>query len=403
MKNITQLALMSFFIVLLTSCSEESTSKDPIRNNPPGGDVAPDDDDDDDNNSSANDDDDDNDNNNSQSSDGDDDDDNDNTPIGDDDDDDTDEDDKDIFVDPVGGTDTEQICNSIDLNLEAAPIRIMVLQDLSSSMRQGTPPKWAQAKEALKNMLTTYDNAVDFGFDGFPNSPNCTVQQPPFSDTKAHNAEAIIEHIDSIVLSSSTPLYKAMANYQTKEYAPEFLSMGATRYLLIVSDGRDTCGTAGGRNMAGVTNQQIGDLTTALLNDMGVMSYVIGFGAQAAPAQLNTIAAAGGTNVTEYFNAQDQEQLEKALNDIVGMSVACVYDIGEQDEDEIDLDKVNFYFDGKTVGFDEGCKKDSGWNWTDDKRTKIEFCKKACNKLKKRKVKEVSATFGCPTIPVVIV
>jgi hypothetical protein len=153
----------------------------------------------------------------------------------------------------------------------------------------------------------------------------------------------------------------------------------------------------------GVTAQQLGELTTSLLNEMGVMTYVIGFGSGADPQQLNAIAAAGGTNVKEYFNAQDQEQLEKALNEIVGMAVTCVYDIGEQDEEEIDMNKVNFFFDDKTVGFDEGCKGGTGWNWLDDKKTKVEFCNKACNLLKKRKVKKISATFGCPTIFVEVV
>jgi hypothetical protein len=192
-----------------------------------------------------------------------------------------------------------------------------------------------------------------------------------------------------------------MQNYQNESYAPKFLSTGATRYLLIVSDGEDSCGATDDSSTlgrTGATAEQLGELTAALLSDREVMTYVIGFGDQADADQLNAIASAGGTSATEYFDAQDQSQLEKALNEIVGNSVSCVYDIEEQEEDEIDMDKVNFYFDDEIVKLDADCAKGSGWTWLNDQKSKIQFCEEACNKLKNRKVKDISATFGCPTV-----
>jgi hypothetical protein len=101
-------------------------------------------------------------------------------------------------------------------------------------MQEGTPSKWTQAQQALKSMLNTYNDSVDFGFDGFPNLIQCGVAQPPFSDCMPDNKDNIIEYIDKVTLSVSTPLYRAMQNFKNADYAPEFLSMGATRYLLIV-------------------------------------------------------------------------------------------------------------------------------------------------------------------------
>lgn len=311
---------------------------------------------------------------------------------------DDDDDDDDVVV--VKGVDTEnEICSTVDLDLKATPVRLMILQDLSSSMREGTPSKWVQAKQALTNMLNSFNDTVDFGFDGFPNLVQCGVDQPPFSDCMPDNKDNIISHINSIALSRSTPLYMAIQKYQDESYAPKFLSTGATRYLLIVSDGQDSCGSSGSSTIrgGGVTAEQLGELTATLLSEREVMTYVIGFGSGADPGQLNAIAKAGGTNVTEYFDAQDQTQLEKALNEIVGGSVSCVFDVEEQEKDKTDMTKVNFYFDDKVVGLDADCANGSGWTWLNDEKSKVQFCEKACGRLKNREVKEISATFGCPT------
>ncbi|MCP4600400.1 MAG: VWA domain-containing protein [Proteobacteria bacterium] len=294
----------------------------------------------------------------------------------------------------------EEICLEWNVDINPVPVRIMIVQDLSSSMGQGTPTKWRQAQTALTTMLNNFNSAIEFGFDGFPYLAECAVAQEPAADAVPDNAKYITDGLGKLALTRSTPLYLAIKNYQKANYAPKFMAQGANRYLLVVSDGADSCGTTGTMR-DGATPQQLGTITGALLTTKDLKTFVIGFGTGANPAQLNAIAAAGGTNHKQYINAQDQAALESALNDIAASVVSCIYEIGQQDTNEVNLDEVNFYFDDVLVGWDDGCALDKGWTWVDDAKTRVEFCKEACDKLKNNEVTEISATFGCPTEPVV--
>ena len=93
----------------------------------------------------------------------------------------------------------------------------------------------------------------------------------------------------------------------------------------------------------------------------------------------------------------NQQELEDALNTIGSSVVSCVYEM--QPGDDVDLDKVNIYFDDDVVGWNQdGCDTlAKGWTWVDNNKDKVEFCKEACDKLQSGDVKKISATFGCPT------
>ncbi len=52
-------------------------------------------------------------------------------------------------------------------------------------------------------------------------------------------------------------------------------------------------------------------------------------------------------------------------------------------------------------GFDDGCAQNKGWDWTDSTHTAIRFCDEACDTLQAGQVSNVTATFGCKSVPVV--
>ena len=85
------------------------------------------------------------------------------------------------------------------------------------------------------------------------------------------------------------------------------------------------------------------------------------------------------------------------------MAVTCTYDIGEYDEEEVNLDYVNITFDDTPVPRDDDCANGTGWTWTDDKRTQFEFCEAACDALTGNSVDHVSVTIACNPDDVVIV
>ncbi len=292
-----------------------------------------------------------------------------------------------------GGTGDTDVCAQEDFPIDAAPVRLMILQDISGSMTEGSPTKWEQAKQALTGMLNAYNQDLQFGFDIFPNNGSCGVSQPPVSDTLPNNAQNIIGQFPSINPEGSTPLLAGMKNYLNANYAQNFLSSDATSYLLVVSDGDDTCA-----GFLGANANQLGTTTADLLNNMEVQTFVIGFGGGSTPAKLNAIAAAGGTGQTTFINALDQQQLEAALEQIGSSVVSCIYDISTEDDSDIDIDEVNFYFDDVVVGYDEDCALDKGWTWVDETtKEQVRFCTEACDELQGGEVSNISATFGCPT------
>jgi len=314
---------------------------------------------------------------------------------------DTDSDgDLDSDIDADGDSDAGDggnVCAEQDFDIKFLPVRLMILQDMSGSMSEGTPTKWSQAKGALNPILDQWGNDIEFGFDRFPNDNNCGVSAPVIVDCASGNAANIKTRINAISPNGHTPLYCAMNQFTNASYAPNFTSKEALSYLLLVSDGAGNCG----QNCSGNSDEsaQLLSQVTAQLLTMGIKTYVVGFGTGVSAQQLNAIVAAGGTGSSTYINAQNQQDLQNAFNDIASSVVSCTYEI-KAPAATADPNNVNFYFDGNVVGYDDKCTNGSGWQWTDATHTRVEFCDKACQKLKSGQVKKISAKFGCPTTPI---
>jgi hypothetical protein len=303
--------------------------------------------------------------------------------------------------------DSDSVCAELMIDIEMVPARLMILQDLSGSMTEdefggdGSPSKWEQARSALISLLGNNKVRVDWGFDSFPSNDDCGVRLRGLIDTKANNKAIITASLAILSPGGGTPLYRAMQNYTRKAYAPNFLSLDASSYLLVVSDGADTCGINGVYDEKnGATPTQLANMTSRLLTSFGVKTYVIGFGNGAETAQLNAIAAAGGTERNTFFDAKNKVQLSNALMNIVSSVVSCVYDLKGIDETKVDPDTVNFYFDGEVVKMDKGCASNVGWTWVGSQKKRVEFCKAACDELQTGEVDTISAKYGCPQVVV---
>jgi len=152
------------------------------------------------------------------------------------------------------------------------------------------------------------------------------------------------------------------------------------------------------------TVSQLSDAVSTIRTELGVKTIVIGFGDDIDPVQLNAIAGTGGTTYTSYLNAANGNALNAVMEDVgKEFSVSCSYDIGEQDPKKTNLDMVNVRFDGIAVPRDDGCAANTGWNWTDESRTAIEFCESACATLKTGTVSHVTGEIACKPEDVIIV
>ena len=306
--------------------------------------------------------------------------------------------------DTSGGTEE---CGEWELSIAFVPSRLMLLQDLSSSMGEGNPTKWSQAQTALMGLLDKFgfSNMLAFGFDVFPDRRDCHAEDPLVMDCAPSNGQAIFEILSRLELSRSTPLFMAMQNFTNPSYAPVFSQADIDTYLVVVSDGMDSCGFepggSGWQNNVGATD--LANITQTLLLDHGIMTMAIGFGDDADPEQLNAIAENGGTPYSTYFTAGNSTELEAVFNEIAGFAIQCEFRIDPTatGTTAIDKDKVNFYFDGETVPMDEGCAAGTGWEWTDTSQTEVRFCDEACGRIKAGEVQDISATFGCDTVVVV--
>jgi hypothetical protein len=325
--------------------------------------------------------------------------------------------DSDSDSDSDGGADSgtadsdagEQICAESDIEIIVASPQLMIILDMSNSMILDDdmqplpePTKWTQAKNALANLLVNFADEIDFGFDNFPNDLICGVGAPCVFDTQPNNAENIIEILDAVEPKGGTPLYLAMKRFTESDYASTFTSGKATSYLVIISDGADTCGVYSGSlpSLHGASAYELSDLTGTLLGKE-LKTFVIGFGQGVDPDQLSAIAAAGGTDLTTFMDAQDQEELDEALGSIAENAVSCVYEIAPPNGSDVDMDKVDIYFDGEPVGLDPFCALEIGWTWVDDDKTMVKFCEAACRKIKDGLVEDIQIMYGCLPEPVV--
>jgi hypothetical protein len=214
-----------------------------------------------------------------------------------------------------------------------------------------------------------------------------------------NNGDALLNILENTTPSDATPLLLAMQNYMDRDYAPLFMESGAPSYLLIISDGKDTCGSNGvfmGENL-GASASELADAAKRLNSELGIRTIVVGFGDGADPTQLNAIAAAGGTQFNAYIPAEDGDELNAALQTIAAsVVVSCQFQTGTFDESKVNLDKVVITLDDDAIPRDDNCKKDTGWTWASPERNAVRFCEKACNTLESADIETIKMYLACP-------
>jgi hypothetical protein len=312
----------------------------------------------------------------------------------------------------------ERICDEQNFQVHHEIVRLMLLLDQSSSMMGSS---WSQATDALRTLLEN-PAFVDmyFGLDAFPDgypgfwsdcgvlcfrcqADECGTLAPPQVPVAIHDtsAPAIIAHMNDPQypqLCTFTPLVDQMAYYDAgpgPTDAPEIYDPDGSNYLVVISDGEDEgC-------FDGDPASSLAAHTSSILATHDIRSFAIGFGSTSGTlaAELNAIAANGGTSFTTFLHAEDGPSLAAALESIASTVITCDYVLDDVSP-SADPDKVNFYLDGVVVPMDEGCSEDSGtgWHWVDDEHTTVEFCGDKCAAIKNGEIGSISATFGCPTI-----
>jgi hypothetical protein len=286
-------------------------------------------------------------------------------------------------------------CGTQELQVSAVSSDLLVVLDRSCSMKKtiGEKTKFEIAVAALATLLAGSGGKIHFGLSLFPDITGDKCTQDEVQVPIASGTEGKIQKLLTAALAPADQLYPdgpCVTNIDTamqqaaEELARADKSRG--RYALLITDGKQAgCDLAGGD--AGTTK------IITQLRQQGIQTFVVGFGAEVDPAQLNVFADAGGKPNADpalrFYKAEDQASLEAALAKIGGQAFGCVLKLQQV---PADLSKVYVYFDDREIP-EDATRKD-GWVYDPAQQT-LQFFGAACAALEGGKVADLDIVYGC--------
>ena len=180
--------------------------------------------------------------------------------------------------------------------------QVLLMIDRSGSMAGA----WDIVESSVVDLIEG-NPAARFGALGFPSDGACGVDLEP-DVPMATYATKQMKTFFSKPPSGSTPLRFALAT--VAEEAPAIWGEEGG-VLVVLSDGGETCAPDG--NLLG----HLGSLTAELRDVHGVQTWVIGYDFEGDAAQLDAIAAEGGTGETQHLPAGDEDELKDAFRRVV--------------------------------------------------------------------------------------
>jgi MYXO-CTERM domain-containing protein len=216
------------------------------------------------------------------------------------------------------------------------PARAMIVLDKSSSMN-GTiagKTKWEIARTAIDGITSQFETKIDLGLMTFPRDGACSPGDVDI-DTQPMQHDEI-----AAALGEPPP---AAGNWtpmaQTLDVAVATASLQDAqrqRYVVLITDGWQWCSPYDPSTRFAPVD------SVAALNDMGVKTFVVGFGGEVDSLTLNKMAVMGGTapegcdpatTGSCYYQADNAAQLTAALDAIAVQVSAEICDGQDNDCD----------------------------------------------------------------------
>jgi hypothetical protein len=265
---------------------------------------------------------------------------------------------------------------------------VLIVLDRSGSMDdevgdQGS--KWEVAQEAIGKVVTQFEDDVRFGLALYPGEDlpcddgmGCAPGHI-FVDVGSETAKDIADVLgDAETCSLGTPTAEALEPLQ--DY-PGLEDQGRPNFILLITDGQSTC--ADPVPMV----EALRDQTPA------IQTFVVGFGADVDPDELNDMADAGGTALAgdpKYYQADDAQALVDAFAEIAGSVLSCSYVL---DMVPPDPDELYVYIDGMKVPRDP--MHMDGWDY-EPETNQLTLYGWACELLQSGQATDLEIIFGCP-------
>lgn len=288
-------------------------------------------------------------------------------------------------------------CGSQEAKAEVVPPNLLIVLDRSCSMRKlvGTETKWQIAVGALDYLTTQFDAKIRFGLTLFPDTVTPDCKQDTIPIPVAAGTESAIQTLLDASLATTDKNYPdgpCVTNIDTAmtQAATEPALDDAERqsFVLLITDGKQAgCSAAGG-------DQGTTQAITDLYQTRGVPTFVVGFGSEVDPAQMDIFAEAGGVPsadpTAKYYKAEDQASLQAAFDAIASQTLSCVYSLDAPPDDP---DKIYVFFDNtEEIGRDPSHQ--DGWDY-DPATNQVTFYGAACDALKAGTVTDLDIVLGC--------
>lgn len=281
-------------------------------------------------------------------------------------------------------------CDSELYGSEAVPPNVLIVLDRSRSMLDEVPggAKWDVARDAIATVTAAHDTDVRFGLMLFPGTDESCASGAECSPGNVFidPAPMTATDITALLTGASTCMFgtpiaenlDALVDYAGLE--------DTTRadYILLVTDGMATC------------NDPIPSVTALRNESPEIKTFVVGFGSEVDPDQLNMMAVEGGTALPgdpQYYQADDADALDAAFADIAGSILSCVFVL---DTVPPDPDELYAFFDEMQI--DRDPTHQNGWDY-DPATNTVTFYGAQCDRIQSDQVDTVNLVFGCPQLP----
>jgi len=246
-------------------------------------------------------------------------------------------------------------------NVQTIEPAVYVMLDASGSMADeldaNRPRPWPidLAQQAIGQVADNLANSTHIGLGQYPfqaaSGSTCTIRN--WLNVGANSAAQIQNAVNSINALGNTPTGYALNQILDQGLltnAADPLDTRRPKAVILVTDGDPTVacdsGTPDNRR---IVAQPEAVAAAARLRNAGLPVYVVGFISGAQPANLNEIAAAGGTNAPgadRFYTANNVAQLQAAITSIAQQSVSCTYQL---DQVPPDMDQVYVRLNGNTI------------------------------------------------------
>jgi hypothetical protein len=215
--------------------------------------------------------------------------------------------------------------------------------------------------QAIEAIGTVADNVADdarIGVAQFPfqqsEGSTCTTEE--HLGVSANSANSIKDAVAGINAIGNTPtgfaLNSVLDNGMLSDPGDPFDDR-RPKGVILITDGDPTvaCDTGSPVNQR-VEAQPEAVEAAQRLNNAGIPVHVIGFRSGALPANLDEIAAAGGTDApgaNRFHTADDTNQLVQAIQDVQRQLVSCAYQLDNVPQN---MEEMFVYVDGVEISED---------------------------------------------------